>query len=80
MVLTVRFGGEWLMTGSGVRHVQGLWDSLVQSSSICCFIMSEKLESVQIIQEIKQQIYSQIYVYGFITSSLYYQSIHGKIK
>lgn len=34
MVLTVRFEGEWLMTGSGVRHVQGLWDSLVQSLSI----------------------------------------------
>lgn len=55
MVLTVRFEGEWLMTGSGVRHVQGLWDSLVQSLSICCFIMAERLKYLSLFRSYRKR-------------------------
>lgn len=51
MVLTVRFEGERLVTGSGVRYTQGLWVSLIQSLSICYFITAEMLKYLSLFRK-----------------------------
>lgn len=55
MVLTVRFEGGWLVTGSGVGHVQGLWGSLVQGLSISCFITAERLKYLSLFRSYRKQ-------------------------